>query len=142
MAFEHGLIDDVFCNLGFAYPVSAEQDNIVCIANKLQLHQFSDQAAVYLLGPVPFEVGQRLERPEAGITHTSFKTPTVTFSLLPFDQLGDPVIKFRIKGIGVSDRWHVDEVPVRWRFQSSVEFPSLLLLRTLEVNALAVGHSL
>ena len=76
VAFEHGLVGDVFEDHGFAEPVGAKDDEVASLAEEVEGQCGLDGAAVDLLGPVPVEIGDGFESTDFGEFETALETPT------------------------------------------------------------------
>ena len=72
-------------------PLGADQDDVGGLVEELQAHEVLDGHAVATPGPVPVEVGERLELPEAGVGEAALEAAGAPLLLFPGDQLGEPV---------------------------------------------------
>ena len=71
VAGAHGAIGDVARRHRLARAVGADPDRMGRGAQEVQPHRLLDGRALALGGPLPVEVGQRLEAPEVGVTRAA-----------------------------------------------------------------------
>jgi hypothetical protein len=64
VALQNGLVDEVLGNERFAEALRADQDDVFGLGQEVEAEQALDERAIEGLGPVPFEVGDRLEAAE------------------------------------------------------------------------------
>jgi hypothetical protein len=73
VAVQDGLIGDVLGNGRLPQPATADQDDVGGAVQEIEPHQFADRRSVTLRGPVPIEIGQRLESADMGTAEAAFE---------------------------------------------------------------------
>ena len=72
-------VGDIFSDHGFAEAIGAHQDEVAAFRNKVEREGSFDGGAIDFLGPVPVEVGDRLEAVDAGTLNAPFQRSARTF---------------------------------------------------------------
>ena len=89
LALDERLVGEVAGQHRFAHTVGADQHHVGGIQHERQRHQFLHRGAVALLGPIPVEVGQRLEAPDVGRAQLPLQAAPGALGLLPGQRISE-----------------------------------------------------
>jgi hypothetical protein len=75
VACQHGLVQQVLGQHGFAQPLGRDEDDILPPGDEVEREDAVDGGAVQLLGPAPFEVREGFEAAQACGLQLAFESP-------------------------------------------------------------------
>src|SRR5258708_1377976 len=98
MAVQDGLIEHIFYQHRLAETVRADQNDIGSLLDEGEREDLLDERTITLGGPLPVEVGDGLEDPDARVVETPLEAASRALGLLDVEQLGQP--GFGDEGLG------------------------------------------